>query len=114
MPIRVRSLLFCAYKTEYGDCDDGNPAISPAPSPKATAPPPMTASTPTAERTQPSTRAAPAGHVANDADCDDGSATGSPDATEICDGEDNDCDALVEDENDTILAASHPKGQTEK
>jgi hypothetical protein len=34
----------------------------------------------------------PSGFVADSTDCDDGDATVSPDATEICDGQDNNCD----------------------
>ena len=34
----------------------------------------------------------PSGYVANDTDCDDSSAGSNPIATEICDGEDNNCD----------------------
>jgi hypothetical protein len=41
--------------------------------------------------------AAPAGHVANGSDCDDASASVHPDAPEVCDGADNDCDGLVDE-----------------
>ena len=41
----------------------------------------------------------PGDSVDNDEDCDDASAAISPDATEICDSADNDCDGTV-DEND--------------
>ncbi len=40
--------------------------------------------------------AAPSGHVADDADCDDGDAAVNPAASEICDGIDNDCDGVVD------------------
>lgn len=40
---------------------------------------------------------APAGYVANGEDCNDASALISPNATEVCDGLDNDCDTLVDD-----------------
>ena len=35
-------------------------------------------------------------------DCDDTNAAVNPDAAEVCDGLDNDCDALVDDEDDSI------------
>ena len=41
--------------------------------------------------------AAPAGFVANPADCDDTSSDVSPVATELCDGVDNDCDGVVDE-----------------
>ncbi len=40
---------------------------------------------------------APEGYVIDDSDCDDTHAAINPDATEVCDGMDNDCDALVDD-----------------
>ncbi len=40
---------------------------------------------------------APAGYVANDADCDDTNDAIHPDATETCDGIDNDCNNAVDD-----------------
>ena len=40
---------------------------------------------------------APAGFVENDDDCDDGDTGVSPAATEVCDGLDNNCDALADD-----------------
>jgi hypothetical protein len=39
---------------------------------------------------------APAGHVATDLDCDDGAAAISPDATEVCNDLDDDCDGAVD------------------
>jgi hypothetical protein len=43
----------------------------------------------------------PSGYVGNDADCDDSQASINPDAAELCDGIDNDCDGDV-DEADAI------------
>jgi hypothetical protein len=40
---------------------------------------------------------APAGHVADATDCDDGAATVHPGATELCNGVDDDCDGTVDD-----------------
>jgi len=39
---------------------------------------------------------APANHVADASDCDDGDAAVSPSASELCDGQDNDCDGSVD------------------
>jgi len=47
----------------------------------------------------------PADHVANAEDCDDGDGAVNPDADEVCDGEDNDCDGTV-DEDDAIDAST--------
>ena len=47
----------------------------------------------------------PAGAVADSQDCDDGLAAVNPDATELCDGQDNDCDGDT-DEPDAADAAT--------
>ena len=49
--------------------------------------------------------AAPAGHVADSTDCDDASAAIHPDADEICDERDNNCDGAV-DEDTAVDAAT--------
>ncbi|MFT5684390.1 MAG: hypothetical protein ACI8RZ_005331 [Myxococcota bacterium] len=40
---------------------------------------------------------APSGYVSDSTDCDDSESTSNPDATEICDGDDNDCDGTVDE-----------------
>ena len=45
---------------------------------------------------------APVGTVANDQDCDDRTAEVHPDALEICNGIDDDCDTLRDDEDDSL------------
>jgi len=47
----------------------------------------------------------PSGHVADDTDCDDGSADTNPGADEVCDGVDNDCDG-DSDEDDAVDASA--------
>ena len=48
---------------------------------------------------------APTGTVADASDCDDGDAAVNPSATELCDGLDNDCDTVV-DEDDAVDASA--------
>ncbi len=49
--------------------------------------------------------AQPSGSASNDLDCDDGNPGAYPEATELCDGADNDCDGTV-DEDDAADAAT--------
>jgi len=44
----------------------------------------------------------PSNTVADDSDCDDSDATAFPGATETCDGDDEDCDALVDDDDPDV------------
>jgi hypothetical protein len=46
--------------------------------------------------------AAPSGYVADDTDCDDASAAINPDAVEVCNGSDDDCDELVDDDDPSV------------
>ncbi len=47
--------------------------------------------------------AAPEGYVGDATDCDDDGATDFPGAGEVCDGDDDDCDGLVDDEDPDLL-----------
>jgi hypothetical protein len=70
---------------------------------------------------------APEGHVGDDTDCDDADADVHPDADEVCNGVDDDCDAIVDedvlvvyyidadgdgygDEGTTVSACAQPEG----
>ena len=44
----------------------------------------------------------PNGYAENNLDCDDSTALASPAATEICDGIDNNCDSLIDDDDPSI------------
>jgi hypothetical protein len=48
---------------------------------------------------------APDGAIEQGGDCDDGDSEVRPDALERCDGVDNDCDALVDDDDDSVYSA---------
>ncbi len=47
-----------------------------------------------------------AGWVENASDCDDANSGIHPDAPEICDGLDNDCDGLIDDEDDSVTGTT--------
>ena len=49
----------------------------------------------------------PSGYVADDGDCDDGDAAVNPAATEVCDGIDNDCDGLTDDDSAIDVSTWH-------
>ena len=49
---------------------------------------------------------APSGYVADATDCDDGDGAVNPGASEICDALDNDCDGLVDDDDDDLSGGS--------
>ncbi|MFT4626422.1 MAG: hypothetical protein ACI8PZ_005099 [Myxococcota bacterium] len=52
--------------------------------------------------------AAPPGHVDRAGDCDDSRADVHIDAPEVCDGVDNDCDGLLDDDDPALDLASRP------
>jgi predicted outer membrane repeat protein len=51
--------------------------------------------------------AQPDGYVVDGTDCDDAEATVNPDAVEVCDDIDNDCDTLVDDEDDSVDSSTY-------
>ena len=48
----------------------------------------------------------PSGYLADASDCDDTDAAVNPAASEVCDGIDNDCDGLVDDDDSTVSGTS--------
>ena len=48
----------------------------------------------------------PAGHVANNTDCNDGNRNVNPAAQEICNGLDDDCDGLIDDSDPSLSGAN--------
>jgi len=83
------------YVTNGDDCDDSDPALSPATVWYGDVDGDGYGGT---EFTAMGCEA-PANHVDNHADCDDRDAAVSPDAAEYCDGIDNDCDGVVDGTN---------------
>ena len=49
---------------------------------------------------------APSGYVSDSSDCDDYSSSVYPGATEVCDGDDNDCDGLTDDDDTGVVGTT--------
>ena len=49
---------------------------------------------------------APSGHVADNTDCDDGNVDVNPDASEVCNRIDDDCDGLTDDDDPSVDPAT--------
>jgi len=49
----------------------------------------------------------PEGYVLDGTDCDDSSDQANPAGTEVCDGLDNDCDTLVDDDDDSVDTSTY-------
>ena len=49
----------------------------------------------------------PTGYVTNSADCDDGTDSANPDAAEICDGIDNNCNNQIDDDDSITRSKQH-------
>ncbi|MEL6347064.1 MAG: putative metal-binding motif-containing protein [Myxococcota bacterium] len=49
----------------------------------------------------------PTGYVGNDRDCDDDTAAVNPDAEEICNGIDDDCDTFIDDDDESVDGSTY-------
>jgi hypothetical protein len=49
----------------------------------------------------------PTGYVANNTDCDDSEVNNYPGNTEVCDGIDNDCDGMIDEEDDALRSTAN-------